>query len=141
VRKGLANFVPVIGGYATSSMLVIEAVLEKYYIGTTYKPGLNAATAFFFIYILVWGAFLDNTTYVYIPEIWPTHLRSHGAAIAYVSYYSVAIAITSPAALAFSQIGYKYYFVFVALCVSGTTYILFQFPEVSHDPDLWHQRR
>jgi hypothetical protein len=124
----------VIGGYATSSMLVIEAVLQKYYLGTTYKPGLNAATAFFFIYILVWGAFLDNTTYVYVPEIWPTHLRSHGAAIAYVAYYSVAIAITSPAALAFAQIGYKYYFVFVALCLSGSTYIWFQFPEVSTDP-------
>ncbi|EXJ76826.1 hypothetical protein A1O3_10471 [Capronia epimyces CBS 606.96] len=112
-------------------MLIIVAILQKFYFGTTYKPGLNAATAFFFIYILVWGAFLDNTTYVYVPEIWPTHLRSHGAAIAYVAYHSVAIAITSPAALAFAQIGYKYYFVFVALCVSGSTFIWFQFPETA----------
>lgn len=121
----------VIGGIATCSMLVIEAVLQKYYLGTAYKPGLNAATAFFFIYILVWGSFLDNTTYVYVPEIWPTHMRSQGSAIAYVTYYSVAIAITSPAALAFAQIGYRYYFVMVALCLSGTIYIWFQFPEVS----------
>ena len=125
--------VPVIGGYATCAMLIIEAVLERFYIRTTFAPGLNAATAFFFIYIFTWGIFLDNTTYVYVPEIWPTHLRSHGSTIAYVTYYSVAIAITSPAALAFSQIGYKYYFVFVGLCFSGTTYIFFTFPEVRND--------
>jgi len=126
-----SNVILVTGGCLVSSVLVIEAVLQKYYLETTYKPGLSAATAMFFIYILIWGSFIDNTTYVYVPEIWPTHLRSQGSAIAFVSYYSVAIATNSPAPQAFASIGYKYYFVFLALCLAGTIYIFFQLPEVS----------
>ncbi|RFU27288.1 hypothetical protein B7463_g9057, partial [Scytalidium lignicola] len=120
-----------IGGVIVSCILIIEALLQKEYLGTTFKPGLNAATAFFFIYVLFWASFIDNTTYVYIPEIWPTHLRSKGAAIAYCSYYSVAIATASPATLAFNTIGYKYYFVFLALCIVTIIYIYFKFPETN----------
>lgn len=118
------------GGILVAIMLVIEAVLQKYYAGTTYAPGLNAATAFYFFYDFVWAALVDNTTIVYIPEIWPTHLRSYGATIAYCAYYAVSVAITSPASLAFEKIGYKYYFVFLICDGLGVIYIYFYFPEV-----------
>jgi hypothetical protein len=124
----------VIGGYLTAAALLTEALLQKYYLQTTYKPGLNAATAMFFIFILIWGAFLDNTTYVYVPEIWPTNLRSRGSSIAFLSYYSVAIATNCPAPQAFATIGYKYYLVFFSLAISAATYIVFKFPEVSRTP-------
>ncbi|KAK7207661.1 general substrate transporter [Myxozyma melibiosi] len=119
------------GGCLVAVMLIIEAVLQKYYLGTTYAPGLNAATAFFFLYDLVWASCVDNTSIIYIPEIWPTHLRSYGASIAYCSYYAVSIAITSPASLAFDQIGYRYYFVFLVIDILALIYVYFEFPEVS----------
>jgi len=120
----------VTGGSIVSCVLVTEAVLQKYYLGSTYAPGLNAATAMFYAYVFFWASFIDNTTYVYVPEIWPTHLRSKGAAIAYCSYYGVAIATNSPASLAFQNIGYKYYFVFLGFCILSLIYIYLEFPEV-----------
>lgn len=122
---------PVIGGCTISSILLIQALLEKYYVGSTNEAGLKAATAMFFIFILFWGSLLDNTTYVYVPEIWPSYLRSQGSAIAFMTYYAVAIATTAPAPLAFATIGSNYYFVFMALCILGTIYIALVFPEVS----------
>jgi hypothetical protein len=121
----------VIGGYLCSIALIIEAVLQKFYLGTSYLPGLNAAVAFFFIFILFYGSTVDCAAYVYVSEIWPTHLRSQGGTIAFVSYYLCAMAYNSPASLAFGTIGWKYYLVFIIVCVLSTTVILFYFPEVS----------
>jgi hypothetical protein len=126
-----------VGGYVVTMILIVEAVLEKYYLGTTNASGLNAATAMFFVYIIFWGSLVDNTTYVYVPEIWPTHLRSKGSSIGFVTYYSTAIALNTPASTAFATIGYKYYFVFVAFCVVTTTCILFYCPEVSPEGVLF----
>lgn len=136
----------VIGGSSTAAILITEAVLQKYYLGTTYAPGLNAAAAMFFIYVFIWASTVDNTAIVYIPEIWPTHLRSYGSSIAYCSYYVVAIATVSPASLAFSAIGYKYYFVFLSMCILSLIYIYFEFPEVrcplcNHHLDLLTSHR
>ncbi|EXJ83041.1 hypothetical protein A1O3_06858 [Capronia epimyces CBS 606.96] len=120
-----------IGGFLVGAVLVIEALLQKYYLGTTNKAGLNAATGIFYAYVFFWASFIDNTTYCYIPEIWPTHLRSKGSSIAYCAYYAVAIATSSPASQAFATIGYKYYFVFLGLCVVAIVYIFFVFPETN----------
>lgn len=89
----------------------------------------------FYVYVFLWATFIDNTTFCYVPEIWPTHLRSKGSSIAYCSYYAVALATNSPAPLAFATIGYKYYFVFFGLCASAVIYVYFEFPEVSL---TWH---
>jgi hypothetical protein len=57
-------------------MLVFEAVLQRYYLGSRYAAGTNAAVAFFFLFIFVYGCTVDCAAYIYISEIWPTHLRS-----------------------------------------------------------------
>jgi MFS family permease len=85
----------------------------------------------YFAFIIVYGATIDCAAYVYIAEIWPTHLRSQGATIGLVSFFSCGIAYNSPASLAIATIGWKYYFVFVAVCVSSAIAILFYLPEVS----------
>jgi MFS family permease len=74
---------------------------------------------------------MDCSAYVYIAEIWPSHLRSHGATFGLGSFFLAAIAYSSPSALAFSTIGYRYYFVFVSVCFVAATVILLYLPEVS----------
>jgi MFS family permease len=111
-------------------VLICEAVLQKYYVGTTDKAGLNAAVAMYFIFALFYGSTVDCAGYVYIAEIWPTHLRSKGTTIGLVSFFAGAIAYTSPASLAFSNIGWKYYWVMISVCIVSSTIILLYFPEV-----------
>jgi hypothetical protein len=111
-------------------VLIFEAVLQKYYLGSTNTAGVNAAVAFFFIFIFVYGSTVDCAAYVYISEIWPTHLRSEGTTIGLVSFFSCAIAYTSPASQAFAQIGWKYYWVMICVCIVSATGMIFLCPEV-----------
>lgn len=127
----LCSHVLVIGGYACSACLIVEAVLQKYYINSTNTAGLQAATAMFFIFVFVFGLFVECPGYTYIVEIWPTHLRSEGATIGLAAFFIMTIAYNSPAAEAFATIGWRYYFVMVAVCLVSTTVLGWYCPEVS----------
>lgn len=120
----------VIGGYLTSITLICEAVLQKYYLDGSNKAGTNGAVAMYFLFIIFYGCTIDCAGYVYISEIWPTHLRSYGATIGLGSFFLTAISFTSPATTAFASIGWKYYFPMVAACIVSATAIAFVCPEV-----------
>lgn len=118
------------GGYGCSAVLVCESVLQKFYLGSTNTSGINAAVAFYFIFIFVYGSTVDCAAYVYVSEIWPTHLRSYGNTIGLCAFFCCAIAYTSPATLAFQQIGWKYYWVMISTCIVTSTLMIFVCPEV-----------
>ncbi|KAL5591183.1 hypothetical protein FOVSG1_010072 [Fusarium oxysporum f. sp. vasinfectum] len=122
-----------LGGVLCSITLIVEAVLQKYYLGSTNTSGINAAVAFYFLFIFVYGCTVDCAAYVYISEIWPTHLRSYGNTIGIVTFFSSAITYTSPATLAFENIGWKYYLVMTSVCIVSSIAILLVCPEV-HSP-------
>lgn len=109
----------------------IEAALQKYYLGTDNKTGLNAAVGVFFAFIVLYGFSIDGPAYTYVAEIWPTHLRSQGSTIGLVSFFANTIAYTSSASTGFANIGWKYYMIFVAVCTTCATALAFIAPEVS----------
>jgi len=67
-----------IGYPAVTFWLIIEMVLQKYYIGTTNKGGNAAAVAALWIWIGCYGFFIDPPQFVYVSEIFPTTLRAKG---------------------------------------------------------------
>ncbi|KAK5268355.1 hypothetical protein LTR99_004241 [Exophiala xenobiotica] len=120
-----------LGGYLCSVCLIIEAVLQKYYIGTTEEAGLKAATAMFFIFVFIFGLFVECPAYTYVVEIWPTHLRSEGATIGLASFFLMTIVYNSPAAEAFATIQWEYYFVMISVCLVATTFLAWYCPETA----------
>ena len=118
-----------IGGYLLAIATSIQCALQKVYLHSDYKPGLNASVAFFFIFIIFYSCSVDTVVYVYNAEIWPTHLRSKGVTFGLGSYFMFGIVYNSPAAQAFNDIGWKYYIVFICMTVVCTTLIVFTFPE------------
>ncbi|KEF55574.1 uncharacterized protein A1O9_08324 [Exophiala aquamarina CBS 119918] len=120
-----------LGGYLCSACLIVEAVLQKYYIGTDNAAGLRAATAMYFVFVFLFGLLIECPGYTYIVEIWPTHLRSEGATIGFVSFFLTTIAYNSPAAEAFATIGWKYYFVMISICLVANTFLLWYCPETA----------
>jgi hypothetical protein len=111
--------------------LIVEALLQKEYIGTDNHAGLSAATFVYFVFVFVFGLFIECPAYAYIVEIWPTHLRSQGATIGTVAFFCTTLAFNTPASLAFSTIGWRYYFVFVSVTLVAATFMLYYLPEVS----------
>ncbi|KAL4793093.1 general substrate transporter [Aspergillus venezuelensis] len=118
-----------IGGFGSAAIIAVMGALSKYYLGSDYKPGVNAAVATYFIFGAFFTSTIECTAYVYGSEIWPTHLRSEGSTIAFASFFGNAVAYTAPVTLALSTVGWKYYMVFVAVTVVSTVVIIFYFPE------------
>ncbi|KAH8820758.1 general substrate transporter [Xylogone sp. PMI_703] len=127
-RVGRKNLL-VVGGIGCVILLSIEAALEKYYLASNYTPGINACVAIYFTFATWFTATIECTGYVYGSEIWPTHLRSHGATITYVAFFLNALAYSTPASTAFTNISWKYYMVFVSVTVPCVIAIIFLFPE------------
>lgn len=85
-----------------------------------------------FVFVVVYGCTVEGAAYVYITEIWPTHLRSKGATIGFASFFLNSIAYTTPASEAFATLGWKYYMVFFALSISSGILIAIYCPEVGY---------
>lgn len=120
----------VIGGFGSAALLSIMAALQKYYLNTTYAPGVNTAVAMYFLFGAFFTSTIECTAYVYSSEIWPTHLRSEGSTIAFASFFGNAVAYSAPVTLGLTNIGWKFYMIFVSVTVASTIVIMFYFPEV-----------
>jgi hypothetical protein len=121
----------VAGGFGSAVLLAVEAALQAEYLDGHNLSGTKGAVAIYFIIAWFYTCTLECTGYVYGCEIWPTHLRSKGAAISYFGFYICSIWATAPAAQAFKAIGWKYYMVFIAVTVVLTIPCMFYLPEVS----------
>jgi hypothetical protein len=121
----------VFGSLACAAIILVEAILQKEYLGSTNIAGINATTAMYFIFIFVFGLTIEDAGYIYVVEIWPTHLRSEGAVIGFMSFFATTIAYSSPSSIALETIGWRYFLVFVVVTVVLSTIMLFTCPEVS----------
>lgn len=120
----------VIGGWVNAAIIAMLGALVKFFLNSTSTAGINAVVAFYFIFGFAFTSTIECTAYVYGSEIWPTHLRSEGSTIAYVSFMGNAIAYSAPVVQALDNIGWKYMMVFVAVTAASTIVITFYFPEV-----------
>lgn len=69
--------------------MTMELLMVALYVDTNNKGGNAAAVLFMFLHIFFYGGTTDATTYVYITEIWPTHIRSKGAALSTTGFLQV----------------------------------------------------
>jgi hypothetical protein len=67
-------------------------------------------------------------------EIFPTHLRSKGATLCIASYSLINIMWTQVSPIAFDNIGWKYYLVFICCCVVASVIIYFTYPDTLNKP-------
>ncbi|KAF7563849.1 hypothetical protein G7046_g248 [Stylonectria norvegica] len=118
-----------IGFPLTALCLLAEALLQRQYVASDNKAGNAAAVLFLFLYITCYDLFIDPISFVYVAEIWPTTLRSKGIALAWFAYFVGAITYTTPSALAFKNIGWRMYMVWVGCNVVSTIIIYFFLPE------------
>lgn len=118
------------------------------YIGTSNSKGLSAGVFFLFFYIWLqvttvtvrktpqiadklysYGSCIDATTYVYVSEIFPTHLRARGLSFGVAILFLSTIAYLEAAPTAFAQVGWKYYLLFIILTIIHIPLIWYLFPE------------
>ncbi|CAK7199381.1 hypothetical protein SEUCBS139899_002060 [Sporothrix eucalyptigena] len=120
----------IFGGSLCTACLIVEGVLQKYYLyDTTDIAGTKAAVAMYFIFVIGYGGSVECGAYAYSIEIWPTHLRSRGGTIALSTLFLTTCAYGTAATAAFESIGWKYYIVMACICIACVSIIPFYCPE------------
>ena len=120
--------------------LSIEAALVSIYatsrasLENPNSTALRAAVAVLFVFEAIFATTLDGTQFVYVGEIFPTHLRAKGMSIACAGIAVMNIMWLQVAPTAFATIGWKFYLCFI---IPGTVWALiiwFCFPDTKGMP-------
>jgi len=109
--------------------LVGECITVARYEATGSPTDAKLAVFFLFLHIGFYGTTVDASTYIYAAEIFPNPLRARGIGISISGLFMAVIVFTSAAPVAFDNVGWKYYLVFVILTAICVVVIYFTFPE------------
>ena len=88
-----------------------------------------SAVVFLFLTLACYCSTQDASSYVFVSEIFPTHIRGKGIAISVSGLFLCTLIFVSAAPDAFDAIGYKYYIVILICATVGATFEFFYWPE------------
>jgi hypothetical protein len=80
--------------------LLVEALLQRAYLGTANRGGNIAAIAFMFTFIILFQ-FIDAPSFVWCSEIFPTTIRAKGIGLSMFAYFVGFITFTTPGPVGF----------------------------------------
>ncbi|RDW59195.1 hypothetical protein BP5796_12119 [Coleophoma crateriformis] len=111
---------------------IFECALLATYLGTNNKAGLNAAIFFIFFFVIFWASCLDATQYLYVAEIFPTHVRSQGTAIGLAGLFCGTLVVLVAGPIALDNIGWKFYLVLIIPTTVEFICVYLWFPETKN---------
>lgn len=112
--------------------MTLETILVALYSGTHNKAANSAAAFCIFLHLIFYGGCVDATSYVYATEIWPTHIRSKGTAVATSGMFIGILAFTTGVSTALNNIGWKFYLIFICLSFVNVFIVHFFLPETKN---------
>ncbi|TKA45162.1 hypothetical protein B0A54_04258 [Friedmanniomyces endolithicus] len=96
------------------------------------KPTTSTASiAFFFLYMLVFGATVNVVPWVWGPEILPLEARARGVAISVSSHWMWNFCIVMITPVLLNNIGWATYIIFTVLLAAFVPIVYFCYPETS----------
>ncbi|OCK75229.1 MFS transporter [Lepidopterella palustris CBS 459.81] len=128
------NIILSVGVVVVNCVLAIETALVARFLVSDNKAGLSAAAAFLFLFLFCFNLFLEGVSWYYASEIFPTHLRAKGMTITVVGFCLIDILWLEIAPTAITNIGWKYYLVFICLSVVGAAVIYLVYPDTLGKP-------
>jgi MFS family permease len=123
------------GGLLSCGALVgILAALQSFYLDTENRAGLGACVAIIFLFQATFSLALDGPTYFYIAEIWPSHVRSQGFAIAMAVLSGTNLMWLQATPYAISTISWRWYLVFTCIPGAAAVVVFFWFKDTRNKP-------
>lgn len=112
-------------------LIILAALIARYAtsaesLANPNKTALRAAVAMMYLYILAFQLFMDATTYAYMAELFPNHIRAKGLVIAVATLTGTNVLWTQVAPTGFASIGWKFFLCFIISClILGVGYWIF----------------
>ena len=119
---------------AAEAGLVAEYATRPESILHPNNTALQAAVAVTYIFIICMEAGPGGAEYVYIAEIFPTHIRSQGMGICISGLSLMNVIWLQVAPTAFEDIGWKFYLVFICCTVVAIVLIIIYCPDTNQLP-------
>lgn len=91
----------------------------------------EASIAFFFLYMLIFGASVNVVPWVWGPEILPLEARTRGTAISVSAHWMWNFCIVMITPILIHRIGWKTYLIFMILLALFVPFVYFCYPETS----------
>ncbi|KAJ5891025.1 uncharacterized protein N7473_007253 [Penicillium subrubescens] len=113
------------------SMMMISILLS--FKGTSIeKPTASASVAFFFLFMLIFGASVNCIPWVYGPEILPLHVRAKGQAIGISAnwLWNFFVVMITPTLI--ENLAWKGYLIFMCLNLAFVPIVYFFYPETAN---------
>ncbi|KAI1034203.1 hypothetical protein LB503_012432 [Fusarium chuoi] len=119
-----------VGLVGCALMVAGEAAIVAVAAENKNNHAINAAGVFFlFVFVTFYATCIDAISYIYCTEIFPTSIRAKGVSYSVIGLFIMTLIYTQPAPIAFAQVGWKYYLVFVIVPLLGAPVVYFMFPE------------
>ncbi|KLP09147.1 sugar transport protein STL1 [Fusarium fujikuroi] len=114
------------------SMLMVAALLSQADDTSRGRAFAAGSVAFFFTYMLVFGASMNCVPWVYVPEILPLHARTKGTAICVSSNWLWNFTVVMITPILINRLQWKAYLIFMATNLIFVPIIFFLYPETSN---------
>ncbi|KAI5801204.1 sugar transporter [Geopyxis carbonaria] len=115
------------------SMLLISVLLSfQGKADSVSKPTAMASVAFFFTYMLIFGASVNCIPWVYVPEILPSHARTKGTAIGVSSNWLWNFVIVMITPVIINRLQWKAYLIFTVTNLAFIPLVYFCYPETAN---------
>ncbi|KIW32538.1 uncharacterized protein PV07_04071 [Cladophialophora immunda] len=118
-----------IGLIGCACSLICFTAMVATFGGTTNQVGNGFGVFFLFLFVFFYGGTMDATSYVYCSEIFPTPLRAQGTGFSVAGLFTATLIYTQTAPVAFAQVGWKFYIMFIILPLLGAALMWKFFPE------------
>lgn len=122
------------GLLACATTVAVLTALQATYLGTANRGGLIACGVMIYLFSALFSMLVEGAVFFYVAEIWPTHLRAHGFAIAMTAICAIDLIWLQCAPVAFAAVGWKYFLCFIIVPAVGAVIIFWTFPDTLHKP-------
>ncbi|GLB13313.1 hypothetical protein AtubIFM61612_000719 [Aspergillus tubingensis] len=120
------------GSFGLFVCLLMISILLSFKGTNLEKSTATASVAFFFLYMLIYGATINCIPWVYGPELLPQHVRTKGQAIGISAnwLWSFFVNMISPTLI--RDLAWKGYLIFVAFNLAFIPIVYFYYPETAN---------
>ncbi|KAJ5507275.1 general substrate transporter [Penicillium freii] len=99
--------------------------------GTSNKIGNGFGVFFLYLFVTFFGGSMDASSYVYYAGIFPTSIRAQGVGVSVSGLFIMTSIYTQAAPVAFANVGWKYYLVFIIISWFGVILMEMFCPETA----------
>lgn len=117
------------GCYTLATILAVLTGLSKAFPDDHNRDGSRAGVAFIFLFAFTYSFYFNSVNWVLVAEIFPMDLRGVGVGFAVFTQAITAIWLSYAASIAFDEISWRFYFVFIACNLFAGTIYFFFLPE------------